>query len=144
MTTPSKYFYRIQHKDSLVGPFNHVTKEFRVNGQWYTTLAQAIQHGLDVDVFGFNTETRPCPKEDGLRVHVRESRDADSRFGFKTLKKVREWFTENKEVYDLLERYGFELARYKVKERFDSDFQSVAYLEGLKEKEVLPFSRLTS
>lgn len=138
----AKYFYRIEHTESAIGPYNHHVDpdQLSEDSAWYWFLGDIPFSYIMQEELGhsFSGEYHMNPRHDGLSPYMND----DSRFGFASLEKVRRWFGTDKKTYDLFESYGFQLRRFKVEERFDSARQSVAMVDQMEDFDVVCFSKV--
>lgn len=134
-----KYLYRIQHKDSGIGPYRHEFDDGLIcrNSYRVFTVIELIRSDLDTNLDSAN---HPTPPKDGISDdHILDH----VRYGFKSLAKMRRWFTGNSAVYDLFEKHGFILMRYQVNgERLDGIRQSCARKDHLTGGRQLDFARV--
>lgn len=138
----TKHFYRLEHKDSKIGVYNVYPKD--EDRESWMSVADVAQ---EVSKIKPSWERNPPPTRDGLGEHVGGGffgdSVADSRFGFSSLTKMKNWFSRKSSFYKTVKRYDIVLALYEIDgERFDSQKQSVAYLGAMKNRTVLPFSKL--
>lgn len=133
-----RYLYRIQHKKSGIGPYRHEYPEGIKCGQNHSvyTVACFIKWKLDVSLF---SENHPMPYDDKL---LDERKHCHVLYGFQSLAKMRQWFTGNSAVYDILKEYGFILMRFEVSERLDGRKQSCARKDHLFNGKEMDFARV--
>ncbi len=128
-----KYLYRIEHAETKIGLYNCRVKH---EGQkWF------MYHLMD-EVWGFNFcgEYHTPPHEDGFS-HL--THNEDCRYGFKSLALLKKWFGTNPKHYAFWKKHGLVLRRYTVAgERFDSQKQSIAMKNILKNPVTIPFTKI--
>lgn len=118
-------FYRLEHKTTRCGPYTQYSK----NGD--LRVAELLQKCAKINLY---SSQHPTPWGDGLiRADI-----CSFFFGFKTLKKLKEWFVLNDSIVYWLRQEDFVIARYLVEERFDGNKQSISKLKGAK-RYIIPF-----
>ena len=133
----SKYLYRIEHEETRIGPYQTCCdSDYGVGKLVFELVRSKTNENI------CTRDDTPVPRSDGLGDHIRLGGGGNGRFGFKSIKRLKSWFTHNPEVYKVFDKCDMVLARYKVLERFDSKFQSVAYIKEMSERVVLPYSKL--
>lgn len=121
-----KYFYRVEHKDSKLGPYTHEfteTETLKLEAD-YDTDCMAVALGRryqSVDLY--NSYTHPSPYNYIPEFH---DYDADAlKFGFASPKLLFRWFTQKKSIWRFLRKYGFVVARYTY--NYDSRMDGVTH-----------------
>lgn len=114
----SKFFYRIEHKEKKIGVYNCPVDYNNAEIPFVSVMRYEIGKN-------FCDDYHMSPRQNGLGKYTRID---NSRYGFASLIKLKKWFGTESNTYEVFAAYGFVLRRYKVKDRFDSDRQSVAML----------------
>lgn len=119
-----KYFYRIEHKETRIGPYRHKIS---------TVFDLRDKTGFD-PVSGYHKTPHANNLSNPLRIF-----GDHARFGFASIRSLKKWWSDLPEVYVFFAERGFELVRYEVAARFDSDRQSVADINHMTNRKVLSF-----
>lgn len=129
---PKKFFYRIEHNEKRVGPYNCFVNDDYASAEGPPRpFFDMVKKYLGIDLSG---EYHKTPHEDGLGRFIFWGA---ARFGFDSIEKLKMWFGDDHKIYSFMELYGFGLYRYEVNERFDSDRQSIALFAGMKKSKKL-------
>jgi len=113
------YFYRIEHKESRVGPYRAVIRTKSGMRDFYDLMKKELKN-----TFEGSYHTVPL-FDSQLR---RYSEMVGSKYGFSSLNKLRRWFGTDEKTYRFFEKYGFVLRRYSVNTRHDGREQSIAFI----------------
>jgi hypothetical protein len=136
----SKYFYRVEHKKSKLGPYTHEfsenSEEYKILDEKYgSTLVSLALKTFNVDVY--NTRTHPGPKRD--IPHIGHFDIEDLKFGFRGPVQLFKWFSRKKEVFKFLKKFGFQIVRYNCKEgsRLDGKTHSCIKINELSKGKIM-------
>ena len=128
-TASPEYFYRIEHKETQIGPYRND----------YAFVAELGYKFGDCFLTGYHK----TPDEDGLGNKLTMF-GKFSRFGFNSIEKLKAWWTDKRGVYEAFEEKGYQIVRYEVDELFSSSRQSVARVGGMKNPIVISIDELFS
>lgn len=124
------YFYRIEHKESRVGPYRAVVYTKNGMRDFYDLMKRELKNT-------FESSYHTVPLFDSrLR---RYSEMVGSKYGFSSLIKLRRWFGTDEKTYRFFEKYGFVLRRYSVDTRHDGREQSIAFVNAKTPHKVMQY-----
>ena len=126
----AKYFYRVEHKETHIGPYRNST-----DGR-YLSAAWEISGTTNWDLFSGGLH--PLPSEDNIDLI-----DFSMVFGFPSLRKLTNWFSNREDVWEILRRAGFQVVRFEASDgRMDGRKQSCISYKNLFNRTVVPFDRV--
>jgi hypothetical protein len=129
------YLYRIEHRESKIGPYRASVKTKNGMRDFYKIMHRNLGHQ-----FADDYHAHPCYD----LVLCKHCENQDNVYGFPTLKKLRAWFGTDEKTYKLFQKHDIVLNRYRTNVRIDAKDkkQSVTPRKYLKEYKEIPYKKV--